>query len=498
LVQSVFPEWTNFNQLNFGNVILELFAYVGDILNYYQDKQAAEAFWPTLSQRLSAIRHGVLFDFDLSTAEAAIGEVLITNPYPNATETATISIGHQFRSVDPENPQIYEATAEVTLPISGSSFSVAVEASESKEESFDSTDEPSQLIVLNYTPYLDGSIDAPVYDGSTLILGISAGDGDYSLADNFLGSTPSDKIFTISVDHQDRAHIRFGNGVLGSIPQGTITAKYKTGGGTTSDLEAGRTLETVDPILFSDGSVMTAVITNPEAITGGSARMSLTTAKEQAPALLATQERCVAKTDYETVAKTVSGIARTLMATSNEYPGIEENTGILYAVAQGSKLSSGRILPGTATSTMLAAIESEINTNYPPTITFSFSAAAAVTLPITVATTIYLESGADEDTVSAAITLALQDFFAVQLEDGVDNEAIDFGANLALTQGASGELAWSDVFNAIRDVTGVRKVDEGNAGLLLNGLRQSVELTGIEFPTLSTVTITNGDTGQTI
>jgi len=57
---------------------------------------------------------------------------------------------------------------------------------------------------------------------------------------------------------------------------------------------------------------------------------------------------------------------------------------------------------------------------------------------------------------------------------------------------------WSDVFNVVRDTTGVRKVDEGINGLLLNLLRSSVTMTGVQFPKLGSVTIVNADTGGAI
>ena len=46
LVRSVFPEWTDFNVANFGNLLLELYAFVGDVLGFLwitQQEAAAAA-----------------------------------------------------------------------------------------------------------------------------------------------------------------------------------------------------------------------------------------------------------------------------------------------------------------------------------------------------------------------------------------------------------------------------------------------------------------------
>ena len=51
LVRSVFPEWTDFNVASFGNILVELYAFVGDVLAYYQDNQARESRIATATQR---------------------------------------------------------------------------------------------------------------------------------------------------------------------------------------------------------------------------------------------------------------------------------------------------------------------------------------------------------------------------------------------------------------------------------------------------------------
>ncbi|MCP4663022.1 MAG: hypothetical protein GY856_47125, partial [bacterium] len=39
LIPRKLPEWTGFeSEVDFGNVLLELFAHMGDVLSYYQDR----------------------------------------------------------------------------------------------------------------------------------------------------------------------------------------------------------------------------------------------------------------------------------------------------------------------------------------------------------------------------------------------------------------------------------------------------------------------------
>ena len=43
LVQSVFPDWSDFSVASFGNVLLEMYAFVGDVVTFYLDNQARES-----------------------------------------------------------------------------------------------------------------------------------------------------------------------------------------------------------------------------------------------------------------------------------------------------------------------------------------------------------------------------------------------------------------------------------------------------------------------
>lgn len=506
LIQSVFPQWTDFNTASYGNILVELFSHVGDILNFYQDNQAAEAFWPTLVQRISAIRLSRIFNFTLRSASSATVDLTFSIPAA-AGQNVSIPSGTRILTTDPETPLVFRTINDATLTAGLTSVDVAAEQAEMRSEIFDSNDMPSQELVLTYTPFLDGSLDSVTWDGTTLVQGLTAADGDYTSTTSFLGKVATDRVFVVTVDHLDRAHIKFGNGVNGQIPQGEIQVKYKVGGGEDGNVDAGHITNLEAPLYYADASLAPVSVTNAEAASGGINRMTLDEARAQAPASLRVLTRSITRNDFETVSKNVSGVARALMATSNEYAGIAENYGYLYIVAQGTKYDSGRIAPATPSTALKTSVYNEIMNNYPPTITFDFEVLDAVFLDISLSTRVYLDRGSSSSVVSAAIRTALYDFFAVQLSTGADNPAIDFGANLRANQVSDvqagyGELAWSDILNVIRDIDGVRKVDEGTQGLLINtgsgGVRQSAQLTPIQFPRLSAITIVDADTGSAI
>ncbi|MFI9561188.1 putative baseplate assembly protein [Nonomuraea endophytica] len=65
------PDWTDRGESDFGVVLVELVAYVADILSYYQDRVANEAFLPTATQRRSVTELLRLIGYQIDPGLAA-------------------------------------------------------------------------------------------------------------------------------------------------------------------------------------------------------------------------------------------------------------------------------------------------------------------------------------------------------------------------------------------------------------------------------------------
>jgi hypothetical protein len=61
----VMPDWQERHVPDLGITLVELLAYVGDYLSYYQDAVATEAYLRTARQRISVRRHARLVDYDM-------------------------------------------------------------------------------------------------------------------------------------------------------------------------------------------------------------------------------------------------------------------------------------------------------------------------------------------------------------------------------------------------------------------------------------------------
>jgi len=469
LVRSAFPDWTDFNIANFGNILLELFAFTSDVLLYYQDNQSRESRISTAQLRKTMLGLAKLVNYTPQGASAATAELTLTlGAVP--TGSVTINAGDTFRTQEISNPVVFQALSTVTIPAGTNPPSIIfeVENSSPSSQSVASNSLANQEYQLDDSPYLDDSMT------------ISADNGAYTQVDDFLDSESTDRHFTVVVDENDRATVRFGNDVNGAIPQGTINFTYKTGGGTDGNVNPGTIVRADSAYTDSFGTTVQVSVTNLSAASGGANRQTVESIRELAPLSLRTLNRTVAREDFEINALKVSGVARALMLTSNERETIPENQGELYVVPTGS---------GTPTQTLKDAVETQVTETYPCTLTFIVNMEDPTYLTVNIQVSVYLSSGASAATVDAAIRANLAAFFDLENSDGSTNENIDFGYKI------DNELAYSNIYNVIRDTTGVRKINDSPGSLTINDESSDLSVEPYEFPILGTVTILNAETG---
>ncbi|MCZ6818166.1 MAG: putative baseplate assembly protein [Calditrichaeota bacterium] len=70
-IPQLLPNWTDRSESDFGVVLIELFAYVSDILSYYQDRIANEAYLDTATQRRSVVELLRLLNYQIDPGLAA-------------------------------------------------------------------------------------------------------------------------------------------------------------------------------------------------------------------------------------------------------------------------------------------------------------------------------------------------------------------------------------------------------------------------------------------
>ena len=479
LVQSVFPDWSDFSVASFGNLLLEMYAFVGDVVTFYMDNQARESRLVTATQRKNVIALARMLGYKLHGAQAATAEITFSLARP-PTADVVLPAGTLVRTQEVTEPVRFQLLANALIPASADPPAVlgTVESSESRTQLYDARGLADLDILLDHTPYLDGSAV------------VSAANGDYAAVESLLGSGPNDRHFVVLVDQNDRATIRFGNGTSGAPPTGTVQVTYKTGGGAGGNVDAGRLVVIEGAFTDVHGHPVQVSVTNVDPATGGADRQSVASAKLLAPESLRTLTRTVTREDFEINARRVPGVARALMLTSNEDVSIDENAGILYVIPEGG---------GLPTPALKNAVLAQVTEVYPHTLTFHVAVQSPVYRNVDVEARVYLRQGHAPSAVRDRIKANLEAMFQVSEADGTPNPLVDFGFNIKDADGNPvGEIAWSDVFNVIRDTDGVRKIGDRHGDLKLNGLPADIKLGIKEFPLLGTVALIDGDTGGLI
>lgn len=482
LIRSVHPSWTNEAVANFGNLLVESYCFIGDVLTFYQDQQAREGRFGQAQLRKSMIALCKLINYYLPGAEAATCDVTLTVTNASALVGTVVPVG--------TSPVIVK-TSSVTDPVKGEiqeSVSFDLSAGEtSKIFSWEhsltqrplvvpSTSKADQRIILPFGPFLDGSdeISTPTQ-------------GTFTRVSSFYYSGPTDAHYRIEVDQNNLANVIFGDDRNGAIPKGNITCNYKTGGGVDGDVEAGSLKKVEGSFIDSVGTKAYIEATNVYDSEGGVPREEVAAARINAPASIQTVNRTVSREDYENNAKKVTAVGRALMLTSNEYSGIGENHGQLFIIPKTG---------GTPSDLLLTQVHTMCTVTYPNTITFQLQVLAAMYKNVDVRAVVWLAQNAVPGTVKQAILDNLEDFFSPMLASGEPNPNVDFGFNYKDQDGnPAGEVAFSDIFNIVRDTAGIRKVGAGPTEFTLNGVRDDVSIPLYQFPALGDVTIINGATG---
>jgi len=111
LLQSVFPDWSDFSVASFGNLLLEMYAFVGDVVTFYLDNQARESRLVTATQRKNVIALARMLGYKLHGAQAATAEVTFTLARPPSADVV-LPAGTVVRTQEVTEPVRFQLLSE--------------------------------------------------------------------------------------------------------------------------------------------------------------------------------------------------------------------------------------------------------------------------------------------------------------------------------------------------------------------------------------------------
>ncbi|MES3153138.1 baseplate J/gp47 family protein [Sphingomonas faeni] len=324
------PEWTDHTPSDVGILLVDMFAYMGDIILYYQDRIASEMFPGTAVERRSLVQLLRLIGYELAPPAPARADLLLTFEFPSIAPVATTTIvsGTLFTAagvgdttiefsylgptlgIDLRSDQAAPAPAvrpnteraSVRLPVvqAGAEAQIAIGSS---------TGEPNQLFAIDRAPLLAETLTVEIDEGGNWVR--------WDRRDSFLYSeddagrlllSPADaRDYTLTFDDAGLARIGTGDGQFGRIPppgSNSVRATFRVGGGAAGNVAAGAIARAKSAI------PLLVVVTNPMAASGGTDAEDAASGARLGPAVYRSNRRAVTLDDYEAQALRAGGVAK--------------------------------------------------------------------------------------------------------------------------------------------------------------------------------------------
>ncbi|MEV6483939.1 baseplate J/gp47 family protein [Streptomyces sp. NPDC051576] len=325
LAQQRLPEWTDQSPADLGMLLVDLFAYVGDIMLYYQDRIASELFPGTATERASIVDLLRLIGYELTPAAPAMADLLLTFPRPAGPRTVTVPSGAQFAARPPGaaaieftylgpdldlvllSDQLRPGTGPDGKPVVVYD-GLPVEQSRAVGPVLigSSTGEDSQSFALPDASVVVSSVVVEVNEGAgwvtwdrrdSLLFDIAA-DG------RAVFSHPEARYYQLLFDADGIGHAVFGAGRVPPAGLNNVRASYRVCQGTAGNLAVG----TVTTALTTIDTLQT--VTNQAAAAGGSDAERSDHAARYAPFAFRSTNRAVTASDYEALARSTGAVAK--------------------------------------------------------------------------------------------------------------------------------------------------------------------------------------------
>lgn len=306
LASEKLEHWTDHSPNDLGVVLLELFAYMGDILLYYQDRIANESYLETAEERRSVLNLLRLIGYELRAPQSASADLnLLFNKeeIEEGSDTVVITQGTEFTTTAEATGEAirYQYVRDEPFPINLNDLSI-IERDGKSYKSFGtlpvvqvddavageivatSDGSPSQRYALDRSPLAEDSLQLYVN-------GI-----EWQRKSTLLYSRSEEQHYMVRRDESGIAWVEFGDGRFAAIPPrgvNNVTANYRVGGGEKGNVPPNTITKAVTNINFLEG------VYNELAASGGTGPEATEEATQRAPQLFRSMGRAVTAADYE-------------------------------------------------------------------------------------------------------------------------------------------------------------------------------------------------------
>jgi hypothetical protein len=320
--------WDPTDYSDLGNVLVETFAYMGDIMSHYLDRIANETTIDTAIQRKTLLAFAKLYDYVISGPTPATVNVTFTNI---STSTLDIPTGTQVMaplSFGEYSEVYFETTTSATAVVPGASITLPCQEGKTvntdKPDLIDSTFNialPANLGTSDGRATQSFTIpEAGIVNNSiTVYVGQGVAFGNWTYVDNLFESGPGDRVFTTTPNEDGTIDIVFGDNVNGAIPPSgqLISATYKVSVGSAGNIKS----LSITELTFFPGNLDPQItsyftVSNNAPAVGGADGDTTTNIKNKIKAAVSTRRRAVTLEDFSYLANLAEGVGKSSAASS--------------------------------------------------------------------------------------------------------------------------------------------------------------------------------------
>lgn len=309
-------DWDTRSPSDFGVMLVDLWAYMGDILHFYIDKAAAETYLATATQRESVLALANLLDYSPSALNAATATIAL-EPTTGFVVGTVIPEGTSFVAPSrnsEENTVYFVSTTSASMSASvGTTTIDVVEGTLVTSEQIinavvsnnnTSNGLPNQRFVLRNINVVPSSVAVYVYEGP--VVSGQPTSVDYVYVSRLSDYNSSERVFTVEVASDGVVQVLFGNGTNGKIPatNASITADYLTSSGSSGNIAQNRITA------FTNNTPTGVIINGSSVATGGYDAESINSIKSNVPLLFRTQDRAVSLQDFKDLILRIPGVLK--------------------------------------------------------------------------------------------------------------------------------------------------------------------------------------------
>lgn len=315
-------EWDPTDPSDLGSVLVEAFAYMGDIMSYYIDRAANETTLTTAIKRQTLLDFANLYGYKPSGPTPALVTITFTNDGINSIDLPKGTQVMAPLSYAPFTEVFFETTTAVTNLLPDQSIDVLCQEGKTVN-----TDRPD-LIDVTYNIALPANLGSSTGEANQEFLIIDSGIVDNSLT-VYVGQGPSfapwtqvtslteygpnSLVYTVKQNETGSASIVFGDGVNGAIPgpSQVISAVYKTSAGSVGNIKSGSVREVTFIPGNPDQEALTSLtVVNTAAAIGGADQDDQSKLRDKIKSAIVTQRRAVTLADYENLISQVPQIGK--------------------------------------------------------------------------------------------------------------------------------------------------------------------------------------------